>query len=145
MELVEEKFHEFFTNIPSRMKRDEYHLHVRNDPMLIQYEVLGMQKKKKVRYNDISYTLRHTVKLIKEVKSISGRDVFRDSTELKELESWKIWFYQGTSKTLLNMSTTFLSSFIEKCKTTQDTKVGILYTTIAEIASLKYIKEMKGY
>ena len=60
------------------MKRDEYHLHVRNDSLLmIQFGTLEMQKRKKDRYNDISYTLRCIAKLIMEFKSVSGQeDVF---------------------------------------------------------------------
>ena len=59
------------------MKRDEYHLHRRNDPLLIQFGTLEMQKSEKDRYNDISYTLRCIAKLIMEFKSVSGKeDVF---------------------------------------------------------------------
>ena len=40
--LAEDKSREFFSNILSKMKRDEYHLHVRNDPLLIQFGALEM-------------------------------------------------------------------------------------------------------
>ena len=53
-ELAEDKFREFFSNTLSRMKRDEYHLHVRNDTLLIQFGTLEMQKREEDRYNDIS-------------------------------------------------------------------------------------------
>ena len=53
-ELAEDKFREFFSNTLSRMKRDEYHLHVRNDTLLIQFGTLEIQKREKDRYNDIS-------------------------------------------------------------------------------------------
>ena len=53
-ELAEDKFREFFSNTLSRMKRDEYHLHVRNDTLLIQFGILEIQKREKDRYNDIS-------------------------------------------------------------------------------------------
>ena len=33
--------------IPSRIKRDTYHVHVRNDPLLIQFEAMRMQKKRR--------------------------------------------------------------------------------------------------
>ena len=84
-ELAEDKFREFFSNILSRMKRDEYHLHVRNDPLLIQFGTLEMQKSEKDRYNDISYTLRCIAKLIMEFKSVSGKeDVFGKDLILPE-------------------------------------------------------------
>ena len=84
-ELAEDKFREFFSNTLSRMKRDEYHLHVRNDPLLIQFGTLEMQKSEKDRYNDISYTLRCIAKLIMEFKSVSGKeDVFGKDLILPE-------------------------------------------------------------
>ena len=52
-EWAEDKFHKFFTSIPSRLTRDEWDLHVRNDPLLIHFKEFRKQKKKKVRCNDI--------------------------------------------------------------------------------------------
>ena len=75
-ELAEDKFCELFSNILSRMKRDEYHLHVRNDPLLIQFGTLEMQKRDKDRYNDISYTLRCIAKLIWSLKVFQGKRMF---------------------------------------------------------------------
>ena len=75
-ELAEDKFCELFSNILSRMKRDEYHLHVRNDPLLIQFGTLEMQKRDKDRYNDISYTLRCIAKLIWSLSVSGKKDVF---------------------------------------------------------------------
>ena len=67
------------------MKKDEYHLHVRNDPLLIQFGTLEMQKREKDRCNDISYTLRCIAKLIMEFKSVSGKeDVFGKDLILPE-------------------------------------------------------------
>ena len=84
-ELAEDKFREFFSNILSRMKRDEYHLHVRNDQLLIQFGTLEMQKREEDRYNDISYVLRCIAKLIMEFKGVSGKkDVFGKDLILPE-------------------------------------------------------------
>ena len=59
------------------MKRDDYYLHMRNGPLLIQFGALDLQKKEKDRCSDISYTLRCIVKLIMEFESVSGKeDVF---------------------------------------------------------------------
>lgn len=60
---------------------------MKNDPMLAQFGALWTEKKKKVRCNDISNTLRHRVKVIMELKSVAGKDVCGDLIELKELES----------------------------------------------------------
>ena len=84
-ELAEDKFGEFFSNILSRMKRDEYHLQVKNNPLLIQFGILEMQKTEKDKYSDISYTLRCIAKLIMEFKSVSGKeDVFGKDLILPE-------------------------------------------------------------
>ena len=50
----------------------------------------GDAEKREGQNSDILYTLKHIVKLIEEVKSVSGKDVFGNLIELKELESWKI-------------------------------------------------------
>ena len=84
-ELAEDKFREFFSNILSRMKRDEYYLHLRNGQLLIQFGTLEMQKREKDRYNDISYALRCIAKLIMEFKGVSGKeDVFGKDLILPE-------------------------------------------------------------
>ena len=132
-ELAEDKFREFFSNILSRMKRDEYHLHVRNDPLLIQFGTLEMQKREKDRYNDISYTLRCIAKLIMEFKSVSGKeDVFGKDLILPEnfeniVRAIKsLSDYQGARKI---------------AKPHRILKLGFSLRTLAEIATLKYIKE----
>ena len=132
-ELAEDKFREFFSNILSRMKKDEYHLHVRNDPLLIQFGTLEMQKREKDRYNDISYTLRCIAKLIMEFKSVSGKeDVFGKDLILPEnfeniVRAIKsLSDYQGARKI---------------AKPHRILKLGFSLRTLAEIATLKYINE----
>ena len=115
------------------MKRDEYHLHVRNDPLLIQFGTLEMQKSEKDRYNDISYTLRCIAKLIMEFKSVSGKeDVFGKDLILPEnfeniVRAIKsLSDYQGARKI---------------AKPHRILKLGFSLRTLAEIATLKYINE----
>ena len=127
-ELAEDKFREFFSNILSRMKKDEYHLHVRNDPLLIQFGTLEMQKREKDRYNDISYTLRCIAKLIMEFKSVSGKEyVFGKDLILTIVKAIKnLSDYQGARKIT---------------KPHRILKLGFSLRTLAEIATLKYINE----
>ena len=110
------------------MKRDEYHLHVRNDPLLIQFGTLEMQKSEKDRYNDISYTLRCIAKLIMEFKSVSGKEyVFGKDLILTIVKAIKnLSDYQGARKIT---------------KPHRILKLGFSLRTLAEIATLKYINE----
>ena len=110
------------------MKKDEYHLHVRNDPLLIQFGTLEMQKREKDRCNDISYTLRCIAKLIMEFKSVSGKEyVFGKDLILTIVKAIKnLSDYQGARKIT---------------KPHRILKLGFSLRTLAEIATLKYINE----
>ena len=58
-ELAQEKFYDFSTEIIANMKRgDEYHLHIRNDPLLLLFGSIEMQRKETNQYKDIRYTLK---------------------------------------------------------------------------------------
>ena len=91
-----------------------------------------MQKKEKDRYNDISYTLRCIAKLIVELKSVSGKeDVFGKDLivpgNFENVKAVKILSdYQGPRKI---------------AKPHRILKLGFSLRTLAEIATLKYIKE----
>ena len=109
------------------MKKDEYHLHVRNDPLLIQFGTLEMQKREKDRCNDISYTLRciaNIAKLIMEFKSVSGKEyVFGKDLILTIVKAIKnLSDYQGARKIT---------------KPHRILKLGFSLRTLAEIATLK--------
>ena len=91
-----------------------------------------MQKKEKDRYNDISYTLRCIAKLIVEFKSVSGKeDVFgKDLIVPENLEN--------IVKAVKN-----LSDYQGPRKIAKPHRIGLGFSlrALAEIATLKYIKE----
>ena len=66
-ELAQDKFYDFSTEILANMKRgDEYHLYIRNDPLLSLFGSTEMQRKETNQYKDIRYTLRCIAKLLIE-------------------------------------------------------------------------------
>ena len=106
---------------------------MRNDPLLIQFGALEMQKKEKDRYNDISYTLRCIAKLIVKFKSVSGKeDVFGKDLIVPEN-------FENIVKAVKNLSDFKCPRKIAKPH--RILKLGYSLRTLAEIATLKYIKE----
>ena len=64
-ELVQDKFYDFSTEILVNMKcGDECQLYIRNDPLLLLFGSIEMQRKETNQYKDIRYTLRCIAKLI---------------------------------------------------------------------------------
>ena len=71
-ELAEDKFHEFFISIPSRLKRRVWST-LGEKPTVDPFWELQKQKKEKFRCNDILHTLRHILKVNKKDKRVSWK------------------------------------------------------------------------
>ena len=72
--ITDGKFGKVHQQILSRMKRDDLHLIVRNDDMLLTLASVEMEKKDKFRFQDICYTLRVVGKLLIQYKKLSNNE-----------------------------------------------------------------------
>ena len=133
-QLTQDNFHDFSTEILGNMKRgDEYHLYIRNDPLLLLFGSIEMQKKEANQYKDIRYTLRCIAKLLIEFKKVAN---------LEDVSAKDLILPQNFESIVTAMKN--LSGYKGPCKikTPHITlKLGFSLKIFADIASLKYLKE----
>ena len=133
-ELAQDTFHDFSTEILANMKRgDEYRLCIRNDPLLLLFGSIEMQRKESNQYKDIRYTRRCIAKLMIEFKKVAN---------LEDVSAQDLISPQNFENIVIAVKN--LSGYKDprKIKTPHITlKLGFSLKTLADIASLKHLKE----
>ena len=133
-ELAQDKFYDFYTEILANMKRgNEYHLHIQNDSFLLLFGSIEMQRKETNKYKDIRYTLRCIAKLMIEFKKVAN---------LEDVSAKDLLLLKNFENIVTAMKNRSGYKGPRKIKTPHITlKLGFSLKTLADIVSLKYLKE----
>ena len=71
--LNDDKFNEIRA-VLAKMKKNEIHIIIRNDPSLLLYGTVQLQKKETYRYSDVRSSLRVLAKLLREFRIVSSKE-----------------------------------------------------------------------
>lgn len=120
------------STILSTMKRDERHLIIRSDKLLMTFAIVEIEKRERERYNDVSHSLKLLAKLLLEFREITknqnacSQDLVMPENYDNVLHSIKILSGYGGSRDIKYPSRVI--------------QTGLALRTLSIIVKLEYLK-----